>query len=181
MIGLGHYKWLEKSMWLLNYRYTVIQKEYDGGWDCFSARCEELHLFTGIGAFLRDPSTCENLEGFCIWVGFNPTYEQGSYWKRTGYTPLSGRFNGCADNEIVVVVSDHRTSQHCSRTIQLHHLVPASPVKKGDYVVILHGDLQGHVTEVIQCQRKEKMVKININNKHVAYDFAQVCRLTKVP
>lgn len=138
-------------------------------------------FFTGTGAFLRDPSICNNLEDFCIWVGFNLTYERGSYLKRTGYTPLYGRFHGCAGNEIVVVVSDHRTSQHCPRIIQLHHLLPASPVKKGDYVVILYGDLQGHVTEVIQCQRKEQKVKIIINNKRLAYGFAQVCRLTQVP
>jgi len=120
------------------------------------------------------------LEDFYIWVGFNSTYERGSYLKRTGYTPLSGRFDGCADNEIVVVVSDHRTSQHHPRNVQLHHLIPASPVKKGDYVVILSGDNQGHVAEVIQWQKKERKVKIIINNQRLTFDIALVCRLTQV-
>lgn len=135
-------------------------------------------FFTGTGAFLRDPSICKNLEGFFIWVGFNPTYERGSYLKRTGYTPLSGRFNGCADNEIVIVVSDHHTSELRPRNIQLHHLVPASPVKKGDHVVILSGDCQGHVAKVIQCQRKEQKVKIMTNSQHLSFNFSLVCRLT---
>jgi hypothetical protein len=130
----------------------------------------------GTGAFLRDPSICGNLEGFCIWVGFNPTYERGSYLKRTGHTPLSGRFNGCADNEVVVVVSDHRMSQLCPRNVQLHHLMPSTPVKKGDHVVFLSGDLQGHVSEVIQCLRKERKVKIITNNQRLTYNFSLVCR-----
>jgi hypothetical protein len=140
----------------------------------------ELHLFLETGTFLRDPAVCGNLEDFYIWVGFNPTYERGSYLKRTGYTPLSGRFDGCADDEIVVVVSDHRTSRHCPRNIQLHHLLPASPKKKGDYVVILSGDDRGQVQEVMQCQKKERKVKIIINNRPLTYSFAQVCRLTRV-
>jgi hypothetical protein len=144
----------------------------------FSTSCKHLNFFMGTGAFLRDPSICGNLEGFCIWVGFNPTYERGSYLKRMGYTPLSGRFDGCADNEIVVVVSDHRTSQHHPRNVQLHHLMPALPVKKGDYVVILSGDNQGHVAEVLQCQKKERKVKIIINNQRLTIDFALVCHLT---
>jgi len=119
------------------------------------------------------------LEDFYIWVGFNFTYERGSYLKRTGYTPLSGRFDGCADNEIVVVVSDHRTLQHHPRNVQLHHLIPASPVKKGDYVVILSGDNQGSVAEVIQWQKKERKVKIIINNQRLTFDIALVCRLTR--
>ena len=113
-----------------------------------------------------------------IWVGFNPTYEWGSYLKRTGYTPLSGRFDGCADNEIVVVVSNHHTSQHQSRNVQLHHLMPALPIKKGNYVVVLSGDNQGHVAKVIQCQRKKWKVKIIVNNQHLTVDFALVCHLT---
>jgi hypothetical protein len=115
----------------------------------FSYQMQIIHFFAGTGAFLRDPSICGNLEGFCIWVGFNFTYERGSYSKRTGYTPQTGRFNDCADNEIVVVVSDHRTGQHLPRKVQLHHLVPASPIKKGDYVLLLSGENQGHVTEVV--------------------------------
>lgn len=100
--------------------------------------------------------------------------------KRTVYTPPSGRFNDCDNNEIVVVVSNHRTSQLQWRKVQLHHLVPASPVKKGDYVVILSGDYQGQVTEVLECQRKKQKVKIIINNSPQTYDFALVCRLTQV-
>ena len=109
------------------------------------------HIFfspTGTGAFLRDPLICGELEGFCIWVSFNLTYEGGSYSKRKGHTPWAGRFNGCADNEIVIKVSNHQTSRPCPRNIQLNHLVPASPVKKGDPVVILSGDHQCHVMEV---------------------------------
>lgn len=148
---------------------------------CFSTRCKELHFLAGTGAFLRDPLICGNLEGFCIWVGFDSTYERGSYLKRTGHTPLAGRFENCADNEIVVVVSDHRTSQLRSRNVRLHHLMPASPVKKGDYAVILSGNHQGVVGEIMQCQRKERKVKIKINNQRLTFDFAVVCRLTLAP
>ena len=99
--------------------------------------------------------------------------------KRTGHTPLalSDRFDGCAEDEIVVVVSDHRTSQLCSKTVQLYHLTPASPVKKGDHVVILSGDYKGCVAKVIQCQKKERKVKIFMDGWHLIYDFALVCRL----
>jgi hypothetical protein len=150
---------------------------------CFSTRCEELHFFfAGTGAFLCDPSIGGNLKDFCIWVGFNSTYERGSYLKRTGHTPLalSDRFDACADDEIVIVVSDHHTSQLRSRKVQLHHLVPASPMKKGDHVVVLSGDHKGHVTEVIQCQKKERKVKVFIDGWLLTYDFALVCRLTKI-
>ena len=136
--------------------------------------------FAGTGEFLRNPSICRNLTNFYIWVGFNSTYERGSYLKRTGYTPPSGPFNGCDNNEILVVVSNHRTSQPQWRKVQLHHLVPASPVKKGDYVVILSGDHQGQVTEVLECQRKKQKVKIIINNSPRTYDFSIVCQLTQV-
>lgn len=131
--------------------------------------------------FLRDLSICGNLEGFCVWVGFNPSYEGGSYLKRTGHTPLalSDRFNGCAQDEVVVVISNHRTSQICSRTVQLRHLKPASPVKKGDHVVVLSGDRKGHVAKVLQCQKKSQKVKVFLDGWHLTYDFALVCRLTK--
>ena len=144
----------------------------------FSNYYKGINFDIGTGAFLRDPSICGNLEGFCIWVGFNPTYERGSYLKRTGYTPLSGRFDDCAENEIVVVVSDHRTSAHQPRKVQLHHLKPALPVKKGDHVVILSGENQGRVVEVIQCQKKERKVKTILNNQPLTIDFAVACRLT---
>ena len=58
--------------------------------------------------------------------------------------------------------------------------MPALPAKKGDYVVILSGDYQGHVTKVMQCQKKERKVKIIIDNQHLTYDFALVCHLTQV-
>ena len=151
---------------------------------CFSTRCEELYFFfwAGTGAFLRDPSICGNLKGFCIWVGFNSTYERGSYLKRTGRTPPapSDRFDACADDEIVVVVSNNHTSQLRSRKVQLHHLVPASPVKKGDHVVILSGDHKGCVVKVIQCQKKERKVKVFIHGWLSTYNFALVCRLTQI-
>ena len=154
------------------------------GKSMFFYRRRELHFFfffsIGTGAFLRDPSVCGNLEDFHIWVGFNPTYERGSYLKRTGYTPLSGRFDGCAEDEIVVVVSDHRTSGRLPRNVQLNHLVPARPVKMGDYVVILSGDNKGRVAEVIHCQRKDQKVKIIIDNRPFTYNFALVCRLTRI-
>ena len=48
------------------------------------------------------------------------------------------------------------------------------------YVVILSGDYQGQVMEVLECQRKKWKVKIIINNSPLTYDFAIVCRLTQV-
>jgi KOW motif len=140
-----------------------------------------LFILAGLGAFLRDPLICGSLKGFCVWVGFKSTYEGGSYLKRTGRTPLalSDRFDGCADNEIVVVINDHRTSLPRSHTIPLHHLTPASPMKKGDHVVILSGDYKGHVGKVVQCQKKERKVKILMDGWPLTYDFAVVCRLTQ--
>lgn len=137
------------------------------------------YTLAGTGEFLRNPSIGRNLTGFYIWVGFDSSYERGSYLKRTGYSPPSGRFNGCASNEIVVVVTDHRTSQLQSRNVPLHHLVPAAPQKKGDYVVILSGDYQGRVAEVIQCQRKNRQVKIIIDNQPLTHNFSEICRLTQ--
>jgi hypothetical protein len=136
----------------------------------------------GTGTFLIDPLIGGNLEGYCIWVGFNSTYERGSYLKRTGHTPpaLSDRFEACAEDEIVVVVSDHRTSQLRSRKVQLQDLVPASPVKKGDHVVILSGNHKGHVAEVILCQKKERKVKIYVHGWLSTFDFDLVCRLTQI-
>jgi hypothetical protein len=107
------------------------------------------------------------------------TYEGGSYLKRNGYKPLFGRFNGCAEDEIVVEVTNHRTSLLCPRNVPLDHLVPGSPMKKGNYVVILSGDRQGLVAEVKQCQRKKRKVTIITDNLSLSYDFALVCRLTK--
>jgi hypothetical protein len=79
----------------------------------------------------------------------------------------------------VIVINDHRTSLPRSHTIPLHHLTPASPVKKGDHVVILSGDYKGHVAKVVQCQKKERKVKILMDGWHLTYDFALVCCLTQ--
>lgn len=133
--------------------------------------------------FLRDPKICANLEGFHIWVGFQVTYEHGSYATRHGHTPLPDRFtdaNGqCAHHEVCVIVTDNRTALPVPRRVELHHLKPVPPKKKGDWIVIMYGDHEGVVTKVTACKTKASKAEVVINGAEMSFNFSAICRLTK--
>jgi hypothetical protein len=132
---------------------------------------------------LRDSQTCANLEGFHVWVGFHVTYENGSYVSRHGHTPLPDRFTDaegqCAHHEICVIVTDHRTALPVPRRVELRHLKPAQPKKKGDWIVVLSGDHQGVVAEVLTCKTKSSKAEAFINGSKLTLTFSDICRLTK--
>jgi hypothetical protein len=111
------------------------------------------------------------------------TYENGSYAKRHAYTLLSDRFvdaNGqCPDHEVCIIVSDHRTAIPVSRRVELRHLKPVPPKKKGDWIVVISGDHQGVVAEVIVCKTKASKAEVFINEEKIAFNFSDICRLTK--
>jgi hypothetical protein len=134
---------------------------------------------------LRDPQICAKVEGFHIWVGFQVTYQNGSYATRHAYTPLPDRFadeNGqCAHHEVCVILTDHRTAIPVPRRVELRHLKPVPPKKKGDWIVIISGDHQGDVAEVNACKTKASKAEVVINGakEKKAFDFSDICRLTK--
>ena len=100
--------------------------------------------FSMFWAFLRDSQICARLEGFHVWVRFHVTYENGSYATRHGYTSLPDRFmdaNGqCPLHEVCVIVTDHQTALPVQRRVELRHLKPVPPKKKGDWIVVILGD-----------------------------------------
>ena len=137
----------------------------------------------GSGAFLCDPKICANLDGFHIWVGFHVTYENGSYTTRHGHTPLPDKFrdaNGqCSLHEVCIIVTDHRTAIPSPRRVELHHLKPVPPKKKGDWIIIISGDHQGVVAEVIACKTKTSKAEVAINGTKITFNFSDICRLTR--
>jgi hypothetical protein len=132
---------------------------------------------------LRDPQIGANLEGFHIWVGFQVTYQNGSYTTRHAHTPLPDRFsdaNGqCAYHEVCVILTDHRTSIPVPQRVELRHLRPVPPKKKGDWIVVTSGAHQGVVAEVIACKTKASKAEVTINGAKTVFDFSGICRLTK--
>jgi hypothetical protein len=132
---------------------------------------------------LRDPQICTNLDRYHIWVSFHATYENGSYVKRHGYTPLPDRFrdaNGeCLHHEICIIVTDHRTALPVPRRVELRHLRPVPPKKKGDWIVIISGDHQGVVAEVVVCKTKSSKAEVVVNGAKIAFNFSDICRLTE--
>ena len=56
---------------------------------------------------------------------------------------------------------------------------PVPPKKKGNWIVIMHGDHQGVVTEVIACKTKASKAEVVINGAKIAFNFSNICRLTK--
>ena len=137
----------------------------------------------GSGAFLRDPRICANTAGFYIWVGFHVTYEQGSYAKRHAHTTLPDRFadaNGqCLDHEVCIIVSDNQTSQLVPHRVELRHLKPVPPKKKGDWIVVISGDHLGVVAEVKTCKTKDSKAEVLVNGAKISFGFSDICRLTK--
>jgi hypothetical protein len=111
------------------------------------------------------------------------TYENGSYATRHAYTPLPDRFidaNGqCPHHEVCIIVTDHRTAVPVPRRVELRHLKPVPPKKKGDWIVIISGDLQGAVAEVVACKTKALRAEVAINGVKMALNFSDICRLMK--
>ena len=111
------------------------------------------------------------------------TFENGSYASRHAYTPLPDRFtdaNGqCAYHEVCIIVTDHRTAIPVWRRVELRHLKPVPPKKKGDCIVIIYGVHQGVVAEVMACKTKASKAEVVINGAKMAFDFSDICRLTK--
>jgi hypothetical protein len=102
---------------------------------------------------------------------------------RHGYTPLPDRFtdaNGpCAIHEICVIVTDHRTAQPVPHRVELRHLKPVPPKKKGDWIVVISGDRLGFVAEVIACKTKASKAEVIVNGARISFNFSDICRLTK--
>lgn len=111
------------------------------------------------------------------------TYEQGSYATRHGHTPLPDRFrdaNGqCPNHEVCIIVTDHRTAQPVPHRVELRYLKPVPPKKKGDWIVVISGDHLGVVAEVIACKTKASKAEVAINGAKMAFNFSNICRLTK--
>ena len=137
----------------------------------------------GSGAFLHVPQICANLEGFHVWAWFHATYENGSYVARHGHTPLPDRFTDaegpCSHHQICIIVTDHRTAIPVPRRVELRHLKPAPPKKKGDWMVIMSGDHRGVVAEVVACKTKLQKAEVFIKGSKSTLNFSDICRLTK--
>ena len=123
----------------------------------------------GSGAFLCDPQIGVNIEGFHIWVRFHVMYENSSYVARHAYMPLPDRFtdaNGqCTHHEVCIILIDHWTAIPVPQRMELCHLKPVPPKKKGDWIVIISRDHQGVVTEVIACKTKASKAEVVINGQ----------------
>ena len=76
-------------------------------------------------------------------------------------------------------MNDHRTAIPLPRRVELRHLRPVPPKKKGDWIVIMHGVHQGVVAQVVACKTKTSKVEVVINGKKETFDFSAICRLTK--
>ena len=111
------------------------------------------------------------------------TYEQGSYILRHGHTALPDRFtdaNGqCLPHEVCIIVTDHRNALPLARRVELRHLKPVPPKKKGDWAVVISGVHQGVVAEVVACKTKASKAEVVINGAKIALNFSDICRLTK--
>lgn len=98
---------------------------------------------------------------FNVGVG----YGGGNYVKRVVRTTCPDRFanheghapQGCVS---VTVTGNHVGSGVENHFIPARFLTPASPSAKGQYVLVLQGDLQGQVCHVIRWVRKEKKAVI---------------------
>ena len=101
---------------------------------------------------------------------------------RHGHTPLPDRFmdaNGqCLHHEVCVIVTDHRTAVPVQRRVELRHLKPAPPKKKGDWIAVISGDHRGVVTEVVVCKTKSSKAEVVINQAKIALNFSDTYRLS---
>ena len=73
------------------------------------------------------------------------SYENGSHATRHAYMPLPNRFtdaNGqCAHHEVCIILTNHQTAIPVLWRVELHHLKPVLRKKKGDWIVIISGDM----------------------------------------
>ena len=111
------------------------------------------------------------------------TYQNGSYATRHAYTPLPDRFTDadgqCAHHEVCIILTDHQTAIPVPQRVELHHLKPVPPKKKGDWVIIISRDHQGVVTEVTACRMKASKAEVVINGAKITFNFSDICHLTK--
>ena len=132
---------------------------------------------------MRDPQICANLEGFHVWLGFYVTFENGSFASRHGYTPLPDRFTDadglCPHHKVCMILTDNRKAFPFPRRVELRHLKPVPPKKKSNWIVVILGDHQGAVAEVIACRTKASEAEVFINGSKIAFNFSDICRLTK--
>ena len=84
----------------------------------------------------------------------------------------------CTYHEACIILSDNRANSVPQR-VELRHLRPVPPKKKGDWIVIMSGDHQGVVAEVIACRQKAKKAEVAIKGATMAFNFSNTCRLTK--
>jgi hypothetical protein len=91
------------------------------------------------------------------------------------FTDANGQ---CTYHEVCIILSDNRGISVPQR-VELRHLRPVPPRKKGDWIVIMSGDHQGVVAEVIACRQKTKKAEVVIDGAKMAFDFRNICRLTK--
>ena len=137
----------------------------------------------GSGAFLHDPQIGTNIQGFHTWVVFHVTYKNGSLVTRHAYMPLPDRFtdaNGqCTHHEVCIILINHWTAIPVPRRVELCHLKPVLPKKKGDWIVVISRVHQGVVAEVIACKTKALKAEVVINEARVVLNFSDICCLTK--
>jgi hypothetical protein len=135
-----------------------------------------------VGAFLLDSLICANLEGMHIWVAFANSYERGSMSKRNACTRVPNRFadadGTCADDEVCLEWTDHRTATPIHRRVAVRHLTPAPPRSKGERVVVLVGDNRGQIGVVEACKKKKGEAVVVLPLIKATYPFPQICRIT---
>ena len=111
------------------------------------------------------------------------TYENGSYATRHCYTSLPIRFmdaNGqCPLHEVCIIVTDYQTALPVQHRVELRHLKPVPPKKKGDWIVVISGDHRGVVAEVIACKTKVLKAEVVANRAKIAFNFSDICCLTR--
>ena len=55
---------------------------------------------------------------------------------------------------------------------------PVPPKKKSDWIVIISGDHQGVVAEVVVCKTKASKAEVVINGAKIPLNFSDICHLT---
>ena len=85
----------------------------------------------------------------------------------------------CLNHEVCVIVTDHRTAQPVPRRVELRHLKPVPPKKKGDWIIVISGDHLGVVAEVTACKTKASKAEVVVNGAKISFNFSDICRLTK--
>jgi hypothetical protein len=73
----------------------------------------------------------------------------------------------------------HHNYQNRQYWVELHHLRPVLLKKKGDWIGIISGDHQGVVAEVIACKSKSLNAEVVVNRAKIAFNFSDICRLTR--